>query len=217
MLVMTRTNVLSLPSDVGTTLPTYPVCSASLIPTTSPFLPSPSLRTRDQMCLDSLSDAKEMEHLARRAERRFAREEGAKRKGASKSSIPSTFTDAARCPSTTSNSAEAGSNGKKRQVSAGALGVPTDGVVNVAASGGEGGGTKEDRLEEEEEEEDEALEENGEEEEEEEEPWGVVLRNTIIRDLAGFGIEHAGPIGRSLISKVMSVSQDNYPEMVRIC
>lgn len=54
-----------------------------------------------------------------------------------------------------------------------------------------------------------------EEEGEDEEPWGVVLRNTIIRDLAGFGMEHAGPIGRSLISKVLSVSQDNYPEMVR--
>lgn len=48
-----------------------------------------------------------------------------------------------------------------------------------------------------------------------EECWGVMLRNTIIRDLDGFGMEHAGPIGRSLISKVMSVSQDNYPEMVR--
>lgn len=48
----------------------------------------------------------------------------------------------------------------------------------------------------------------------EEEPWGVILRNTIIRDLAGFGMEHTGPIGRSLISKVLSVSQDNYPEMV---
>lgn len=51
-------------------------------------------------------------------------------------------------------------------------------------------------------------------EEDEEEPWGEMLRNTIIRDLKGFGMEHAGPIGRSLISKVMSVSQDNYPEMV---
>lgn len=51
--------------------------------------------------------------------------------------------------------------------------------------------------------------------EEEDETWGVMLRNTIIRDLKGFGIEHAGPIGRSLIGKVMNVSQDNYPEMVR--
>ena len=42
----------------------------------------------------------------------------------------------------------------------------------------------------------------------------MVLRNTIIRDLAGFGMEHAGPIGRSLISQVLAVSQDNYPEMV---
>ena len=50
----------------------------------------------------------------------------------------------------------------------------------------------------------------------EEEPWGVVLRNTIIRDLAGFGMEHAGPIGRSLISKVLATSQDNYPEMVSV-
>lgn len=56
--------------------------------------------------------------------------------------------------------------------------------------------------------------EEGSEDGNEEEPWGVILRNTIIRDLAGFGMEHAGPIGRSLISKVLSVSQDNYPEMV---
>lgn len=56
--------------------------------------------------------------------------------------------------------------------------------------------------------------EEGSEDGSEEEPWGVILRNTIIRDLAGFGMEHTGPIGRSLISKVLSVSQDNYPEMV---
>lgn len=53
------------------------------------------------------------------------------------------------------------------------------------------------------------------EEQQDGEPWGVLLRSTIIRDLKGFGMEHAGPIGRSLISKVMAVSQDNYPEMVR--
>ncbi|CAM9627893.1 unnamed protein product [Ectocarpus sp. 8 AP-2014] len=54
-------------------------------------------------------------------------------------------------------------------------------------------------------------------EEEGEGPWGVVLRNTIIRDLSGFGIEHAGAIGRSLISQVLAVSQDNYPEMMEKC
>eukprot|EP00904_Undaria_pinnatifida_P007285 jgi/Undpi1/3687/HiC_scaffold_16.g07057.m1 len=59
--------------------------------------------------------------------------------------------------------------------------------------------------------------EGKEDDDEEEEPWGVVLRNTIIRDLAGFGMEHAGPIGRSLISKVLAVSQDNYPEMMEKC
>ncbi|CAM9169952.1 unnamed protein product, partial [Phaeothamnion confervicola] len=42
--------------------------------------------------------------------------------------------------------------------------------------------------------------------------WGQIVRNTIIRDLSGFGLEHAGPTGREIIRKVMEVSQDNYPE-----
>ncbi|CAN0399816.1 unnamed protein product, partial [Discosporangium mesarthrocarpum] len=44
-----------------------------------------------------------------------------------------------------------------------------------------------------------------------------MIQNTIIRDLSGFGMEHAGPIGRSLISRVMAVSSDNYPEQMQRC
>ncbi len=61
---------------------------------------------------------------------------------------------------------------------------------------------------------------NGEEQQQEEEQegyWGEVVRQVIVRDLRGFGFEHASQPARSLIKKVISISQDNYPEQMDVC
>ncbi len=179
--------------------------------------PPPATPARTQICLDSLSDAKEMENLARRAASREA----------SPPPPPLSSTASPRKPpppdgplnsngggggQPPSKKGKGGKNGDRRgrsppaspsaAVAAAAGGWREDdpqghsstGVSDAAEGTAEGGG--------------------GGEGEGEEEPWGVLLRNTIIRDLSGFGMEHAGPIGRSLISQVLAVSQDNYPEMV---
>ncbi len=52
---------------------------------------------------------------------------------------------------------------------------------------------------------------------EEEEYWGEVVRLVNVRDLRGFGLEHASKPARELIKKVISISQDNYPEQMDIC
>ncbi|CAN0341004.1 unnamed protein product [Laminaria digitata] len=163
-----------------------------------------------QICLDSLSDAKEMENLARRAA-----------ESAASSPTITEPTPSPRDPSHTTNEGGCGGGGGGGGGGGDGGGGGGDsngmhhqqGGLVTLGEGGAGTG------EEEEEEGEDGEEEEGEEEDEEdgEEPWGVVLRNTIIRDLAGFGMEHAGPIGRSLISKVLAVSQDNYPEMMEKC
>ncbi|CAM9904255.1 unnamed protein product, partial [Chrysoparadoxa australica] len=48
-------------------------------------------------------------------------------------------------------------------------------------------------------------------------PWGEMERCCVIRDLQGFGLEHAGPAARSLLGKVMATSQANYPEQMKTC
>ncbi|CAN0106692.1 unnamed protein product, partial [Ectocarpus fasciculatus] len=156
-----------------------------------------------QICLDSLSDAKEMENLARRATRASS---------PSPSPLPTELT--ATGPRATSGGGGGGggiAGGEQRDRGAG---VAMRGNPSTIGGGGSErkGGTAVPPLESEGRGGVETCEEEG-----EEEPWGVVLRNTIIRDLSGFGMEHAGTIGRSLISQVLAVSQDNYPEMMEKC
>ncbi len=55
------------------------------------------------------------------------------------------------------------------------------------------------------------------EKEEEEVYWGEVVRQVIVRDLRGFGLEHASKPARDLIRQVITISQDNYPEQMDIC
>lgn len=187
-----------------------------------------------QICLDSLSDAKEMENLARRAERLVAKKDAGD--GAGKATAPTkeryTRWDGGSGPPNPGRQSPGvrGASDNKRKAEAIAAAYQGHGMERGggAKAGGrrraryEAGesvaaeGEGEHKQEADEKGEDEGGEAEGEEGEPEEESWGVMLRNTIIRDLKGFGMEHAGPIGRSLISKVMSVSQDNYPEMVRI-
>ncbi len=47
--------------------------------------------------------------------------------------------------------------------------------------------------------------------------WGEVVRQVVVRDLRGFGIEHASKPARDLIRKVITISQDNYPEQMDGC
>ncbi len=51
----------------------------------------------------------------------------------------------------------------------------------------------------------------------EEEYWGEIVRLVVVRDLRGFGLEHASKPARELIKKVITISQDNYPEQMDIC
>ncbi|CAN0168264.1 unnamed protein product, partial [Ectocarpus sp. 12 AP-2014] len=154
-----------------------------------------------QICLDSLSDAKEMENLARRAKRALS------------PSPPPTESTATgpRVPATGGGGCGGGTTGGEGRDTGAGRGMRG----NASTIGGGGlplpesedkGGTVPPKSE-----------GRGVESEKGEEPWGVVLRNTIIRDLSGFGMEHAGTIGRSLISQVLAVSQDNYPEMMEKC
>lgn len=197
-----------------------------------------------QICLDSLSDAKEMENLARIADRQSSAssssDERKQRKGSGprndaagetelqqqqqqqqqgpNGSYPDSNSNnnnkASKTPITPTGGMPEETEERERSMSRARLspgGRSADRSAGTQAEAGlgqegsaegrQGGGER-------------GLPEESEDEEDEEEPWGVLLRNTIIRDLKGFGMEHAGPIGRTLISKVMAVSQDNYPEMV---
>lgn len=175
-----------------------------------------------QICLDSLSDAKEMANLAERAAQAAspsptasdnkavvastsangdghdaALANGATGRGGSGGHIPSRSPSDDRRASSGLKQESSGPEGNGRGRSKKARGRASAGESE--AREGEGSNDGGD-----------VSAEAG------EKPWGVLLRNTIIRDLAGFGMEHAGPIGRSLISKVMAVSQDNYPEMASV-
>ncbi|CAN0099265.1 unnamed protein product, partial [Hapterophycus canaliculatus] len=154
-----------------------------------------------QICLDSLSDAKEMENLARRAAERAS---------------PPTATGKALRPTGNGRGSsvdDAGGGGADGRASRGGKNTPQ----GAGRRRGGNQGVEEEQSAARAGRQEAANGKSAEEDGEDEEPWGVVLRNTIIRDLAGFGMEHAGPIGRSLISKVLSVSQDNYPEMMEKC
>lgn len=48
-------------------------------------------------------------------------------------------------------------------------------------------------------------------------PYGVVKYTCVIRDLAGVGFDHLGSRGREIISTVISLASDNYPELMRKC
>eukprot|EP00903_Cladosiphon_okamuranus_P011122 g10498.t1 len=185
-----------------------------------------------QICLDSLSDAKEMENLARRAADRSTSPSpppppptttprdpkagnsntstGGQKPGRSGAGLSEKNGERGAGGSVNGCDRSAGGsvNGCDRSASPGEVNRQAHPAAGTSGAEGmlDGGGAT-----------GEGAEEGEREEGEEEEPWGVVLRNTIIRDLAGFGMEHAGPIGRSLISQVLAVSQDNYPEMMEKC
>lgn len=48
-------------------------------------------------------------------------------------------------------------------------------------------------------------------------PYGVICQSLVIRDLKGIGVDHMGAQGREIIRKVVSISADNYPEMMNKC
>uniref|UniRef100_A0A7S2V3E4 CRAL-TRIO domain-containing protein n=1 Tax=Fibrocapsa japonica TaxID=94617 RepID=A0A7S2V3E4_9STRA len=50
-----------------------------------------------------------------------------------------------------------------------------------------------------------------------EDGWGEVLQVFIIRDLGGFNTEHLGPVGRDTSSRIVQVSQANYPNVMYCC
>jgi CRAL/TRIO domain len=45
-------------------------------------------------------------------------------------------------------------------------------------------------------------------------PWGVLLRSCFIRDFRGFGINHCSLPAQKLLSVVLELALDNYPELV---
>ncbi len=46
-------------------------------------------------------------------------------------------------------------------------------------------------------------------------PWGNVVGTLVIRDLKGVGFRHIGPTGQEIIKLMVTVSSDNYPELLR--
>ena len=48
-------------------------------------------------------------------------------------------------------------------------------------------------------------------------PYGVIIYTTVIRDLDGIGFEHLGVQGQEIISAILKVSTDNYPELMKKC
>jgi len=48
-------------------------------------------------------------------------------------------------------------------------------------------------------------------------PWGTILGTLVVRDLSGIGFRHLGSTGQEIIKMMVSVSSDNYPEMLRKC
>merc|ERR1711871_836468 len=53
--------------------------------------------------------------------------------------------------------------------------------------------------------------------EELQEPYGVIVHTTVIRDMGGIGFEHLGSQGQEIISAILKVSTDNYPELMKKC
>jgi hypothetical protein len=49
------------------------------------------------------------------------------------------------------------------------------------------------------------------------EPYGVLVYTCVIRDLNGVGFDHFSARGREIISAVIKIASDNYPELMRKC
>lgn len=49
------------------------------------------------------------------------------------------------------------------------------------------------------------------------EAWGNIVGTLVIRDLNGIGFRHLGSTGQEIIKMMVSVSSDNYPELLRKC
>ena len=49
------------------------------------------------------------------------------------------------------------------------------------------------------------------------EPYGTILHACVIRDLRGVGLEHFCANGAEIISLMIKISSDNYPEFMRRC
>lgn len=49
------------------------------------------------------------------------------------------------------------------------------------------------------------------------EPWGRIIFTCVIRDLGAVGFRHLGSDGQEIIKTVVSLSSDNYPELLRKC
>src|SRR5690606_21227355 len=47
--------------------------------------------------------------------------------------------------------------------------------------------------------------------------WGVMMHLFIIRDLKGFGKDYMTSQGINILRSVISVAQDNYPELLNRC
>jgi hypothetical protein len=52
---------------------------------------------------------------------------------------------------------------------------------------------------------------------EESEPWINMCGTMVIRDLGAVGFRHLGTTGQNIIRTVVTVSSDNYPELLRKC
>jgi CRAL/TRIO domain len=48
-------------------------------------------------------------------------------------------------------------------------------------------------------------------------PYGVILYTCVIRDLKGVGFDHFSTACRDMISRIIKVASDNYPEQMRKC
>ena len=48
-------------------------------------------------------------------------------------------------------------------------------------------------------------------------PWGNIVATLVVRDLAAVGFRHLGPTGQEIIRGVVTMSSDNYPELLRKC
>jgi hypothetical protein len=49
------------------------------------------------------------------------------------------------------------------------------------------------------------------------EPHGVILGTLVIRDIGSVTLEHCSEVGRQIIKAIVTVSSDNYPELLKKC
>ena len=48
-------------------------------------------------------------------------------------------------------------------------------------------------------------------------PYGILLSARVIRDLNGFGLNHVGSDGQTVIKWILEIAVDNYPELLHRC